>query len=453
MHRSSRALIVVTLAGSNAVAVGPSCTPGWQPAPVGVPGTSAVIRALIVHDDGTGAALYAGGPFFTAGGVTVNSIAKWDGASWSALGTGMIGPVPTAAAAVNGLGEYDDGGGPALYAAGNLLTAGGVPANRIAKWNGAAWSALGDGLNQGAQALAAFDDGTGHQLYVGGSFTLAASVPNTAGIARWNGTAWSEVGGGVAGSCNVLLVYNDGTGEALYAGGTFFAAGGAAGTNYIAKWNGTAWSALAGGMSGGAIPTRVNALAVFDDGGGSALFAGGVFDAAGGVAATNLARWGGASWTPVGGGTDNTVIRMTLHDDGAGDALYVGGSFFNVGGAAPVLVNQIARWDGEAWDDLDGGVVHPTVTTVSGLAAFEGSLFVAGGFTTAGGQTANNIARWGCPDCYADCNEDGALTVADFGCFQTKFAAADPYADCNGIGGLTVADFGCFQTQFVAGCP
>jgi hypothetical protein len=55
--------------------------------------------------------------------------------------------------------------------------------------------------------------------------------------------------------------------------------------------------------------------------------------------------------------------------------------------------------------------------------------------------------------CYPDCNTSGSLTIADFGCFQTKFVAGDPYADCNGVGGLTIADFGCFQTQFVSGCP
>ncbi len=55
--------------------------------------------------------------------------------------------------------------------------------------------------------------------------------------------------------------------------------------------------------------------------------------------------------------------------------------------------------------------------------------------------------------CYPDCNGVGGLTVADFGCFQTKFVAGDPYADCNGVGGLTIADFACFQTRFVEGCP
>ncbi len=62
----------------------------------------------------------------------------------------------------------------------------------------------------------------------------------------------------------------------------------------------------------------------------------------------------------------------------------------------------------------------------------------------------------GIPDeceCYADCNASGTLTIADFGCFQSRFAAGDPYADCNASGTLTIADFGCFQSAFAAGCP
>ncbi|MFM9996917.1 MAG: choice-of-anchor R domain-containing protein [Phycisphaerales bacterium] len=55
--------------------------------------------------------------------------------------------------------------------------------------------------------------------------------------------------------------------------------------------------------------------------------------------------------------------------------------------------------------------------------------------------------------CDPDCNSDGALSVADFGCFQGKYVLGDPYADCNGSGTLTVADFGCFQGLYVLGCP
>ncbi len=63
------------------------------------------------------------------------------------------------------------------------------------------------------------------------------------------------------------------------------------------------------------------------------------------------------------------------------------------------------------------------------------------------------------PVCYPNCdgstNGSGqpTLTLADMGCFQTKFALQDPYADCNGDGLLSLPDFGCFQTKFALGCP
>ncbi len=89
--------------------------------------------------------------------------------------------------------------------------------------------------------------------------------------------------------------------------------------------------------------------------------------------------------------------------------------------------------------ELRGTIGQPDAGAMSG-----GAFALSGGFWTGAG---------GPPLCYPDCNADGALTVADFGCFQTKFVIGDPYADCNGDSLLTVADFGCFQTKFVSGCP
>jgi hypothetical protein len=43
-------------------------------------------------------------------------------------------------------------------------------ANRIAKWNGTSWSALGAGVNGKVTGLFTHDDGTGPQLWIGGGF-------------------------------------------------------------------------------------------------------------------------------------------------------------------------------------------------------------------------------------------------------------------------------------------
>ena len=66
-----------------------------------------------------------------------------------------------------------------------------------------------------------------------------------------------------------MTVFDDGSGPALYVGGNFTAVGGVT-VNYIARWDGTAWSPL-GGPSGIGTTGAVSALAVFDDGSGPAL--------------------------------------------------------------------------------------------------------------------------------------------------------------------------------------
>ncbi len=115
----------------------------------------------------SGTDLYAGGYFTTAGEVPANNIAKWDGSAWSALGSGMDSLVYVLAVS-----------GTDLYVGGGFTTAGGVAANSIAKWNGSAWSALGSGMhtssygsnyNSGVYALAAASS----HLFVGGDFLFA----------------------------------------------------------------------------------------------------------------------------------------------------------------------------------------------------------------------------------------------------------------------------------------
>jgi hypothetical protein len=348
---------------------------------------SFVVNALTVFDDGGGSALYAGGDFTTAGGVTVNNIAQWNGATWSPLGVGLNGDV-------RALTVFDDGlgGGPALYAGGLFATAGGVPVNRIAKWDGTIWSALGGGTGGAVQSLTVFDDGLGGgpALYAGGVFSVAGGL----NIARWNGAMWSPLSTGISSNVLALTVFDDGSGPALYAGGLFATAGGVP-ANHIAKWDGTIWSALGTGMSGAVSPRAVNALAVFDDGlgGGPALYAGGFFTTAGGVPASNIAKWNGATWSPLGVGLNFEARALTVFDDGlgGGPALYAGGFFTTAGG---VPANRIAKWDGTSWSALGTGM-NSDVVALTGFDDGSGpALYAGGNFTTAGGVGANRIAKW-----------------------------------------------------------
>jgi hypothetical protein len=114
----------------------------------------------------------------------------------------------------------------------------------------------------------------GSDLYAGGHFTYATnagpSVVKVNYIAKWNGSAWSPLGSGMNDTVNALAM----PGTDLYVGGEFTTAGGSA-ANYIARWNGTAWSALGSGI--GSDLSYVYALAVS----GTNLYAGGNFTTAG----------------------------------------------------------------------------------------------------------------------------------------------------------------------------
>ena len=164
--------------------------------------------------------------FTKAGGITVNYIAKWDGAAWSALGTGAANPLTTPT--VNALAVS----GSNLYAGGFFATLDGVTVNGIAKWDGTSWSALGSGIggvvgfccNDHVSALAT----TGNDLYAGGQFSKIGDV-SANGIAKWDGTNWSALGPGFD------YVYALGlSGTNLYAGGE----------GYVVKWNGASWTMI-----------------------------------------------------------------------------------------------------------------------------------------------------------------------------------------------------------------
>jgi hypothetical protein len=395
---------------------------------------------------GPGGAVYAGGTFTEAGGSSAANVARWDGSRWSALGAGLrSGIAPTTrvyALAVDAGGSLYAGGtfnesgsmsdlnnvarwdgsrwnrmgtlaangtnsnvwalafGPSgtLYVGGQFTQAGGSNASRIATWNGTSWAALGAGIGSGGtdvvEALAFTPAG---DLFVGGSFTRAGSLTANS-IARWNGTAWSALiaapatgqGNGVNDEVKALLA---GPAGEIYAAGRFTRAG-LTNTNHVARWSGTAWSTLGTGV-GPTLSEPINALQLSSSG---ELYAGGLFQLAGSVNVENLARWNGSAWNPMPGtttarGLNGSAFAVAIAPNG--DA-YVGGIFTYAGGVA---ANAIARWNGTSWSALGAGITIVTprvgIGYVRALAfAPNGDLYVGGSFNRAGSVAAAGVARW-----------------------------------------------------------
>jgi hypothetical protein len=72
------------------------------------------------------------------------------------------------------------------------------------------------------------------------------------------------------------------------------------------------------------VPFHVYAMIAFDDGSGPGLVAGGGFSVAGGTSANNIAKWDGSSWAPLGGGLDHAPSKLAIFDDGTSNASCAG---------------------------------------------------------------------------------------------------------------------------------
>jgi hypothetical protein len=287
------------------------------------------VYTLAVFDDGSGPALFAGGQFGTAGGTAVSRLARWNGTSWSIVGTATWGEV-------RALAVYDDGGGPALFAAGN---SGG---SRVRRWNGSTWTSVGGAFDSSIDVLYGFDEGGGPALYAGGHFTTAAGTPASR-LARRVGGSWVPLGAGMDNYVTSMAAFDGGSGPSLYVGGAFFNADGVI-VNQIARWTGSTFASVAGGTAG---PNPwVQSLHVFNDGSGAALYVGGYFSTIGGVGASGIARWKGAAWSAVGGGVAHStfvpfVNAMTTLTNISGSSLLMGGLFESAGGQT---VGNVAAW-------------------------------------------------------------------------------------------------------------
>ena len=184
--------------------------------------------------------------------------------------------------------------GTKLYVGGSFADVAGITtADRVALWKTGGWHPLGsNGADDGALPLSTVFGVavSGANVYVAGDFIGVAGAPKAVYVAHWNGTSWSALGkhGPVAESeGDAYSLALDGTD--LYVGGHFKNVAGIPAADYIARWNGSTWSALgSNGHGDGALDFDAWALLVA----GSTLDVGGGFaDAGGHPTADVIAQW------------------------------------------------------------------------------------------------------------------------------------------------------------------
>lgn len=326
--------------------------------------------------------LYIGGTFTRVGGKVVNRIARWDGTEWHALGGG----IPAGAVYAIAI----DGNN--VYVGGNFRGAGEVKATNIARWDGAQWHSFGDITREGLDSTVLAMVVKGTDIYMAGNFIYSNnqdmmnyitrwSIPDTMFYALDDGTRIG-MDGGIA-----TLFMRPGEND-LYVGGGFTKAGGV-NASRVAKWNGSAWSSLGPGIGtqGGVTPFvyTINAADTM-------IFVGGHFTFAGGRPTRYIARFNlpSSSWGGLGGGStnglDSAAYRIAISDSGF---VYVTGQFKNAGGSP---ASHIAQWKGQqrGWSNMGSGLNAPGFA----LAPSGNKVWVGGMFTEAGDTTARGLAQW-----------------------------------------------------------
>ena len=267
------------------------------------------VTCLAVHDN----RLFAGGYFTNYDGNSgAGYTAEWDGASWNRV----CGVSPYYSTGC--LNEHVN----TLISHSNLLYAGGHFTGRAAAWDGSGWSTLVvnqaplEFLSGDVRAFAVY----GGKLVVGGNpnYVIEEGIYYS-GLAFWNGQSFETFGESswFWGRVDALTVYE---GKLIATGGYY--------TDYpnygsyhagVAAWDGTSWTVL-----GGEFDNQVYELTVHN----GRLIAGGNFEAIGGVYANYVVQWDGTQWLPLGSGTNGMVWALASWEG----KLIVGGRFTSAGG-------------------------------------------------------------------------------------------------------------------------
>jgi hypothetical protein len=157
----------------------------WKSVGDGLTGSFAGVNDMEIYND----ELYVAGVFKKSEGNPDNNIARWDGEEWHEVGGGTAG-IGNGSSQIYDLHVYNN----ELYAAGIFSFAGGVPAQRIAKWDGQQWCGLGSTFDNVISGIGVYNN----ELYIGGGF-WTIDGDSILRIAKWIGGNYTDTCGAIIG--------------------------------------------------------------------------------------------------------------------------------------------------------------------------------------------------------------------------------------------------------------
>ncbi len=254
------------------------------------------------------------------------------------------------------------------------------------RWNGTVWSIIGgDGINE------SWTDQTFETVYsieTDGT-NIYAGLGSTAGDAevwRWNGSAWTKIGGDAVNSSWAVSTYEyvtslDYFGTNLYAG-----IGNSASDAEVWRWNGTVWTKIGGdSLNSGWAANYDMVSALSND--GTNLYAGL------GVTATEAEvwRWNGTVWSQIGGDGLNSSWNTSYETV---RSLYYQGSNLYAGIGDSTTDAEVWRWNGTVWSQIGGDGLNSSWNTnyeYSFSLFHDGTNLYAG---TGGSDGDGEVYRW-----------------------------------------------------------
>jgi hypothetical protein len=285
----------------------------------------------------------------------------------------------------------------------------------LAAWDGSRWSSLATGwqpaTGKSVWALLDWQRSDGQRWLVVGGGWDAIGAASADGIAYYDADGWHNIAGpsdlGIAGPFSPVVFAAAIYQSQLYIAGRFASVNGVS-APLIARWNGSAWQ-RPGAIAAGSTVSDITCLFVFNDGSGEKLYAGG-YDLRIGGLPTSVAVWNGSVWSRVGQNLGGRTTSLAAFNDGSATRLFGGWT-------ADAQQNYLYRLESNTWSVAGGGVSVPLTgnfPSIFGLRAWNGSLFVGGNFQLAGGIPSYGIARFAsCIPCDPDFNADGNIDQDD----------------------------------------